>query len=48
MADQITPAQLAEFLANLKTLIARAIGSLPTHEEYLARHCPADAGLMAA
>ncbi|MBU7579735.1 MAG: tryptophan 7-halogenase, partial [Porphyrobacter sp.] len=48
MADQIAPAQLAEFLANLKTIIARAVGSLPTHEQYLARHCPVDARLLAA
>ena len=48
MADLVSPAQLAEFLANLRTLIARAVGSLPTHEEYLARHCPADASLLAA
>jgi len=48
MADQIAPAQLTEFLANLRTLITRAVGSLPTHEEYLRRHCPADESLMAA
>ncbi|ASJ92130.1 tryptophan halogenase family protein [Porphyrobacter sp. CACIAM 03H1] len=48
MADQLSEAQLAEFLANLRMLIARAVGTLPTHEEYLARHCPADASLLAA
>jgi tryptophan halogenase len=48
MADQIAPAQLAEFLANLKTITARAVASLPTHEEYLARHCPVDERLLAA
>ena len=48
MADQIAPAQLAEFLANLRTLIARGVASLPTHEDYLRQHCPADASLLAA
>jgi len=48
MADQIAPAQLNEFLANLKTLITRAVASLPTHEQYLARHCPVDERLLAA
>ncbi len=48
MADVPAPAQLAEFLANLKTLITRAVGSLPTHEQYLARHCPVDERLLAA
>lgn len=48
MADQLSESQLAEFLANLRTLITRAVGSLPTHEDYLKRHCPADEGLLAA
>jgi len=48
MADQIAPQQLTEFLANLRTLIARGIASLPTHEDYLRQHCPADASLLAA
>ena len=48
MADQLSDAQLAEFLVNLRTLISRAVASLPAHEDYLARHCPADAGLLAA
>jgi tryptophan halogenase len=41
MADQMSDAQLAEFLANLRTIITRSVASLPSHEEYLARHCPA-------
>lgn len=48
MADQVAPAQLAEFLANLRTLITRAVASLPSHEDYLKRHCPADESLLAA
>ncbi|WP_379920589.1 tryptophan halogenase family protein [Erythrobacter sp. R86502] len=48
MADQIAPAQLTEFLANLRTLIGRGVASLPTHEDYLRQHCAADADLIAA
>jgi tryptophan halogenase len=48
MADQISPAQLAEFLANLKTIITRAVAGLPAHEDYLARHCAADPASLAA
>ena len=42
MADQIAPAQLTEFLASLRALIARGVASLPTHADYLRQHCPAD------
>jgi tryptophan halogenase len=42
MADQIAPAQLDEFLANLRNVIARSVASLPTHEDYLKQHCAAD------
>ncbi len=48
MADQIGPAQLTEFLANLRTLINRSVASLPTHEDYLKRHCAADLDSLAA
>jgi tryptophan halogenase len=41
MADQISGSQLAEFLGNLRQVITRAVASLPRHEDYLARHCPA-------
>jgi tryptophan halogenase len=44
----VTPAQLAGFLANLKTITARAVAGLPAHEDYLKRHCPADPALLAA
>jgi tryptophan halogenase len=42
MADQIAPAQLNEFLANLRQVITRSVASLPTHEDYLKQHCAAD------
>ncbi len=48
MADQIAPEQLGEFLTNLRTLIGRAVASLPTHEDYLRQHCLADADVLAA
>jgi tryptophan halogenase len=48
MADQVAPAQLAEFLANVKALTARAVAGLPAHEDYLTRHCPVDPALLAA
>ncbi len=48
MADQIAPAQLDEFLTNLRVLIERNVASLPTHEAYLKAHCAADADSMAA
>jgi tryptophan halogenase len=41
MADQMSDGQLGEFLASLRTIIERSVASLPTHEDYLARHCPA-------
>jgi tryptophan halogenase len=48
MADQIGAPQLTEFLANLRTVIERSVAGLPSHEDYLARHCPADPALLAA
>jgi tryptophan halogenase len=41
MAGAITDAQLAEFLGNVRALIERAVGGLPTHEQYLSAHCAA-------
>ena len=48
MADQLAPGQLTEFLTNLRTLITRAVASLPTHEDYLRQHCAADPASLAA
>ena len=48
MADQISPAQLAEFLANVRRLIERAIRDLPSHENYIAQNCAAAALAPAA
>jgi tryptophan halogenase len=41
MADQMSDAQLGEFLASLRTIIERSVAALPTHADYLAQHCPA-------
>ena len=39
MADSLTEAQLGEFLGNVRTLIEKAVHPLPTHEQFIARHC---------
>lgn len=39
MANGLADAQLGEFLGNVRTLIERAVHSLPTHEQYLQKHC---------
>ena len=41
MADALPDAQLAEFMENVRALTRQAAGSLPTHEDFLARHCAA-------
>ncbi|OBV10399.1 tryptophan halogenase family protein [Erythrobacter dokdonensis] len=42
MADQIDDAQLTGFLESLRAIIERSVAGLPRHEDYLARHCPAE------
>ncbi|WP_298303537.1 tryptophan halogenase family protein [uncultured Erythrobacter sp.] len=37
MANGLTDAQLTEFLGNVRTVIERAVGSLPSHEAFLAQ-----------
>jgi tryptophan halogenase len=41
LADALTQAQLDEFLANIRTLIGRAVGSLPAHARFITEHCKA-------
>ncbi|MCB9961564.1 MAG: tryptophan 7-halogenase [Hyphomonas sp.] len=45
MADLISDAQLAEFLANVRTIVDRAVDALPSHSDFITRNCamPADA-----
>jgi hypothetical protein len=35
--------QLAEFLANLRTILDRSVAGLPSRADYLAQHCAAAA-----
>ncbi len=41
MADNITDAQLNDYLGNLSTIIEHTVSGLPTHRDFLARYCPA-------
>ena len=41
MADALPEAELTEFLANLKTIMAGAVSRLPSHAEFLAHNCAA-------
>ncbi|EQD26397.1 hypothetical protein B2A_15658 [mine drainage metagenome] len=41
LADAITPAQRDEFLANIRTLIGRAVEAMPDHARFVAEHCKA-------
>jgi tryptophan 7-halogenase len=43
MADQMDDGQLAEFLANLRTILDRSVAGLPSRADYLAQHCAAAA-----
>ncbi len=42
IADQMEPAQLAEFLTNIRQIVTGAAAKLPSHAEFIARHCPAE------
>jgi tryptophan halogenase len=41
MADIISDAQLDEFLANIRQIIGVWVERMPTHEDFIARHCAA-------
>jgi len=43
LADALPQAQLDEFLGNMRTLIEREVGKLPTHEQFIEQHCRAPA-----
>jgi tryptophan 7-halogenase len=43
MADVISDAQLAEFLASIRQIIGAWVGRMPTHEDFIARNCAAKA-----
>ncbi len=48
MVDALSDAQLSEFLGNLRRLIEQAVGRLPSHEDYIAKHCAAPGAAVAA
>jgi tryptophan halogenase len=49
MADQLSDAQLGEFLGNVRRVIERTVAGLPRHEDYIAQHCAApDSAAQAA
>ena len=43
LADALPADQLDEFLANIRTLISRAVPTLPSHAQFIAEHCKAEA-----
>jgi tryptophan halogenase len=43
LAESISSDQLDEFLANVRTLIGRAVDTMPEHTRFVAEHCKANA-----
>jgi tryptophan halogenase len=43
LADLLPPAQAAELLANVQEVIAQCVSLMPTHEDYIRKHCAAPA-----
>ncbi len=41
LADLIEPAEIAEYLDSVRGVIAQCVAVMPTHEEFIARHCKA-------
>ena len=41
LADNLTPAELAEFVDGMKTLMDRCVAAMPTHADFIAQHCAA-------
>ncbi|MEW9625361.1 tryptophan halogenase family protein [Rhodanobacter geophilus] len=39
LADELDEQQLDHFLTDVRTLVGRAVGMLPPHHEFVARHC---------
>lgn len=44
MADRLSPAQLDEFLTNVRRIVERARDALPTHEAFIEANCRAQPG----
>ena len=41
LADNLSGAELAEFVDGMKTLMDRCVAAMPTHADFIARHCAA-------
>ncbi|RYY04234.1 MAG: tryptophan 7-halogenase [Gammaproteobacteria bacterium] len=41
LADALTAEELKEYLANIKTIVEKAVAVLPTHEAYISKFCAA-------
>ena len=41
LADALPPAQLDEFLGNMRSLVARSVDAMASHEQFVERHCRA-------
>ncbi|MBJ7418272.1 MAG: tryptophan 7-halogenase [Niveispirillum sp.] len=41
LADQLSEAELKEFLGEIKAMIGHEMAALPTHADFIARHCAA-------
>jgi tryptophan halogenase len=39
LVDTLPPERVAEFLAGVKSTIARCVEAMPTHEQFIAEHC---------
>lgn len=42
MVDQLSDAQLGQFMGDVRGLIEKSVADLPTHAEYIAHNCKAD------
>jgi tryptophan halogenase len=42
MVDQLSEAQLGQFMGDVRGLIEKSVAGLPTHAEYIAHNCKAD------
>jgi tryptophan halogenase len=47
LADSISDAELAGFLASIDRALDGAVAAMPGHDVWLARHCMAPAGMAA-
>jgi tryptophan halogenase len=41
LADTQSEADIAEYLASVREVIAKCVNVMPTHNEYIAKMCPA-------